>query len=464
MIKLTNVDRELIMMKVNRNMYEDFDAERTMDIIETYWAKAKEHRLFEMFGDSLILKKHITVERSIQEIARSMSDECFHYLHSTLKHVARMFVKKEVITKEDLDFIVDLIASVVLAENRVPRNYVIDSSLTEKPMKFSKGQKVTKALAQIAQALKLDMVAFEEFRIRHSQVLNDKVVKGNLCLSIHPLDYMTMSDNANGWESCMSWDDSGCYRGGTLECMNCNGTIVAYLESNTKEYVVGEDGEGNKKVWNSKKWRQLVTITPELIMTNKGYPFRSDILSNEVLNWVAELAGEEYNGENIDYEDYKQNEVSGFSFIQVATELMYDDTENGSHSFVRLGNLKSDKPTLQLGGTAYCLACGDYLDTEEGLCCYDCQDKGRCYECGDTYNQEHIYSHNGENYCSHCYDHVFRSCECCGNNYFADDVEYLDEEDLEKYEGEHMSGCYCKSCIEGLSIKTDDTMNVKPVE
>ena len=71
------------------------------------------------------------------------------------------------------------------------------------------------------------------------------------------------------------------------------------------------------KYWNSKRYRQLVMITDELIMTNKGYPFNNENLSNEVLNWVAELCGEDFEGENIDYDAYKSYDIEGFNYINV---------------------------------------------------------------------------------------------------------------------------------------------------
>ena len=67
---LTEQDRELIMAKVNYNVDAYLDEEKTMEIIELNWAKAKSKKLFDIFGGELIKKKHALDNRrkSIQSI------------------------------------------------------------------------------------------------------------------------------------------------------------------------------------------------------------------------------------------------------------------------------------------------------------------------------------------------------------------------------------------------------------
>ena len=242
-----------------------------------------------------------------------------------------------------------------------------------------------------------------------------------------------MSDNNNGWESCMSWDNNGCYRVGTLECMNCENTIVAYIESDTKQYRIGY----SDKYWNSKRYRQLVMITDEVIMTNKGYPFNNENLSNEVLNWVAELCGEDFEGENIDYDAYKSYDIEGFNYINVVTDMMYNDTDNESNSFVRLNknhNKENDVKRVQLGGNAMCLKCGSHCDDEEELICYDCSDKFYCDCCNETCHGEQYSTEDGV-VCEYCFENHYATCEECGDSYDREwgRIQYLDEDDLEKY-------------------------------
>lgn len=88
---------------------------------------------------------------------------------------------------------------------------------TSKPLELKSDMKLMRMMAKIVDWFELDKEAFEQFRILHSRVLNDRMINADIVLSIHPLDYLTMSDNACDWESCMNWYQGGDYRLGTVE-------------------------------------------------------------------------------------------------------------------------------------------------------------------------------------------------------------------------------------------------------
>ena len=117
----------------------------------------------------------------------------------------------------------------------------------KRTFKIQKGMKRIRAIQKFIQFFELHELEeeFEQIRLEHSMILNTKEVKGNLCLSIHPLDFLTMSDNDNNWQSCMSWSNTGCYRLGTLEMMDSNNVICCYLET--------EDDDNNKYLFERKQ-------------------------------------------------------------------------------------------------------------------------------------------------------------------------------------------------------------------
>ena len=121
----------------------------------------------------------------------------------------------------------------------------------------------------------------------HSRILNQKYMDGELCLSIHPLDYMTMSDNDNNWDSCMKWNGVGDYRCGTVECMNAPNVLIAYLHN--PDHPMNPFTFKDWK-WNSKKWRELFIVNEEVISEVKGYCFQDESLTNTILMWIKELA------------------------------------------------------------------------------------------------------------------------------------------------------------------------------
>ena len=114
------------------------------------------------------------------------------------------------------------------------------------------GQKIIKTIQKVLNFYGYDMSngLFEEFRNKVSNITTSSNIKSNLVLSIHPIDYMTMSDNNCGWSSCMSWKNNGMYSDGTIEMMNSNMIIVAYLESDNPFIV-------NNHIIPNKSWRTL---------------------------------------------------------------------------------------------------------------------------------------------------------------------------------------------------------------
>lgn len=452
---LTELDKELIIAKIQKNEPVDINKTRCLNTIEEHWARAKGNGLFDLLDGNLILKKKISVSKSVDQLQEEMSSVGRDLKIEFFREV-RAMLQKDSYYPEDAAFIENLISDFHLVGNRVFDNYELKIE-NKKPIKFTKGQKLTKAIKQLCGVFDIDMNLFETFRIQHSQVLNDKTIKGTLCLSIHPLDYLTMSDNAHDWDSCMSWDNEGCYRTGTLECMNCEETLVAYIESDNKKYSLDYGLE-----WNSKKWRQLVMFNEEIIMTNKGYPFQNNELSQIVLNWVAELAGENYEGENIYYEDYISNDIEGFEYIRVeAGDAMYDDTDNGSCSYVRLARNFSPVITVGVGNArAYCLNCGDEIDTDEDMICNECNGYFYCDICEESCPTDiRVDSPDRGTICKHCHSQNYAMCENCEEVFQRDsgnEITYLESDaDLDKYQNWLCEGYYCKSCLDSMPKKEE---------
>ena len=98
---------------------------------------------------------------------------------------------------------------------------------------------------------------------------------------------MTMSDNANGWESCMNWTQGpGSYRAGTIEMMNSPLVVVAYIT--TKPYYP----ENTSIEWTSKSWRELIIVHPNAICSVKSYPYYNIAFDKALVNWLVDLVEE----------------------------------------------------------------------------------------------------------------------------------------------------------------------------
>lgn len=299
-------------------------------------------------------------------------------------------------------------------------------SINQDVIQISKGEKVMKVYKKLHKAFGLPMEEFETFRIVHSQILNDRLIKGELCISIHPLDYMTMSDNESGWKSCMKWDDGGCYKAGTTEMLNSPNVVIAYLKS---KQDMSFDGTHS---WNNKKWRCLFIVEEDFIMSVRPYPFDCD----KLLQRAAEMIAETMNtnlvthfdiscGEFVDQDRYPEFFRTSWRYItSFETGLMYNDLQEfeNSHYLIAdiafpyerpVGNLPS--VNINYSGHNECMLCGKTNSLKEAQvicsdCCCNKLHKDCCEICHNYYPKEQLVFCEGKPYCSHCQETYVRSC------------------------------------------------------
>ncbi|MEG0153236.1 MAG: hypothetical protein RR744_08705 [Cellulosilyticaceae bacterium] len=421
------------------NTYVRYDFNKGIDWLEKDWAEAKSHHLFKLMGGELILEKEIEVVKPQEEISNLLYGAFDILSYEINGHINRKY--KEV-PYEDY-YNIDRAYQVIvrgLGGNALKQEGSLN--IDGKKIVFSKGQKPLKALSTFLKATGIDVAeSFESFRLEHSRILNDSKLRGTLCLSIHPLDYVTLSDNDCGWESCFSIKEEGCYQAATLELLNCPSTIVAYLKSSRDMLLCC----GENSTWNSKRWRQLIVAQDDVaIMSNKGYPYRSDEMSKIALDWIKELAekncGYTYSKELFNYDDYLK--IGGTRELIFTTELCYNDIEADNNAHARYYKGNGFKTTgsdcylneIKMGGRAYCLACGCIIDDAEELACSDCLGRENCSCCGDMENRDDMKElTNGDLVCDYCFHHHIVHCDRCHEDYHTDTMHYHNEEALCQY-------------------------------
>ena len=455
-----------------------------MDKFLCHWNPAKQ-RLFHLLDDKLIYEKQVVFKKPEYEIERSLQDLLFNHplwnnfikfcsdnLYSNFKND-----KEHAIIREVFYDIRDLNKSKYWKNNKIDFSVNIKKAdylfwnLKEQPkhdLQLQPGMQPMKALRKVLEFFgKFDewKVDFEDFRINHSRIFNDAKVKGQLCFSIHPFDFITMSDNASGWDSCMSWKVDGCYHAGTVEMMNSNNVICCYLKSESSDY---EPYKG--VIWNNKKWRQLVYVTPEIICGGYPYPYSHDDLTLEIINTLRELAkknlkwtytyGPEYyydmshvtsNCRMIYNKNWRSFDANKHNIL-FDTKCMYNDflnkAETGKNDFLCVRNKVSKNLIISVSGKCDCLLCGNTIQKtvealeKEGIrehdpsdygpggilnyndrymtgwmVCYECRQKSRCHYCGALKSKSEIIKIKGNNnvseyVCKDCYDRKLFICGC----------------------------------------------------
>ena len=375
--------------------------------------------LYRLLGNKLIVEKEVSFNKPDYVIEQQMSDLMYGD-YRFIETINNYLLEKYHTSFNYYDF---------GTNSYEGRSITLSTNKEKKNVKIEKGVKLIKAIRKVLEYLdKFEEFKnqFEEFRIQHSQILNDKVQKGTLCLSIHPLDFFTMSDNANGWTSCMSWYEKGCYRVGTIEMLNSPYVMVAYLKSNSDEIT------WDNYTWNSKKWRSLIVLDENICVVNKNYPFYSKDLSTECLNLVRELAKENLSRQydkqirTLDFENGCENEwnegyIEGISSdyaIGFETNYMYNDLYSEFDCIVSKEYL--EKPftyTINYSGEITCPYCGDYIDYEDiddksEVLCFSCRKMKKCPRCECLTFEEELAENE---ICNRCNRDIERQhCNFCG--------------------------------------------------
>lgn len=410
---------------------EDADRGRRapLDYILRFWNKNKV-QMSQMIGDQLIVSKDISFQKDHHMICNAIGDELFGYGTAYRQFVdnfnhwcnehERIYDKEgsESWRGWTWDYNIckmrDLLDCNYLADNIYGGDTFTVTAANNEKIVIQHGSKTSKAIGKLCD--KLGIEGYEPFRLRHSQILNEKTFSGKLSLSVHPLDYMTMSDNECDWCSCMNWRDGGEYRRGTVEMMNSGCIIEAYLSSETPMNVEGIE-------WSNKKWRELFIVTPDFIVGIKGYPYWNRDLEWITMTWIKELATKNlgwkyYNTQyTLDKDDTSAIEVVErdgdrirFNFY---SDAMYCDVYSQHSVFVGIGC--PDSVNWNYSGESECMCCGSVaveFDEEGCLTCNGCETRRYCAACGDRIYGDNYYEVDGEVYCEYCYDN-FDTCDLC---------------------------------------------------
>lgn len=485
-----------------------------------YWADCKK-KLFHLLGGKLIYETPIEIEKSYELIKDDMGkliDKNWSFFTGLrdaidIKYIFGKDSTEESKIKDIFNEKFDGGTSVMrnmrqgircmcsvpdLCENQVSEDIFLYNYITDKKMKIQCKTKKIKSIKMIINFFDMgnetyydtmnDKVktfdeGYEEFRLKHSLVLNEKMLRGTLCLSIHPMDFMTMSDNSNGWSSCMSWSKDGCYHAGTVEMMNSNNVICVYLKGNDNYEWTYRDKTYS---WNNKKWRQLFYVTKEIAVSGKSYPYHNKELTFIALEFIRDLAKKNWNHtyqygieryrDMIHINTYnkmvrnfiwrRDNETTKKNII-FHSKGMYNDMFNDNYySYYCIRNKVKKNTIISYSGKCKCLGCKEdvlYRNYDPSDCSYDewdenayndryeytnqvvcpsCYDKFICSSC-DSHSVS-LYKIKDKFFCERCLksSRVF-ICPCCG--------EFVD---IDHIEGEFFDGIYILHKDTGdLSIK-----------
>lgn len=420
------------------NLYSNSNTTcKNIDDVLREWAVSKQ-TLYHTLGDKFIVEFPVEYSRPIPDIA----DDCWRettYPSKFSEFLDNLMSEFESATSYiNTIFVHSIVNTDNMATNTIDLEVPISvrHKLTQKTITIQPGAKYFRTLHHLVKECggKYDNI-FEEFRIRISQITNQRSLKGIMCISIHPMDFITMSDNGYGWDSCMRWiDDAGDYRMGTVEMMNSPNVICAYLKGN-EPFNFGWNKDDEFTTWNNKKWRELFVVTPELITEIKSYPYDNEEFTKAVINTLLTLS-KENNGNEYDTEVYWTHLTPVNSR---GMRLQFGTYENGMYN--DFGCYRNNKGHLMHYNSQIMeniTNCNSYYITYSGA--KTCMICGACIDDYNADSREVV-----------CEDHGYYTrvtCCCCGCQLDSDEIFYSDYTQEE----------YCESCYYDNFI-TDNILN-----
>lgn len=438
------------------------------------WDNKKSEYLYKLLGEKFIVSKNINFSMDIEEIEQSIENNllCLRSMHCSFSEDIDKQIEDNKIIKffdlweektKDLEYFPDYVdADYLFSETDLATNIYHGTDLTielpnGKTIKVTEGCKCSKIIGKIANYFGIE--EYEAFRIRHSQILNQKKLTGNLCLSIHPLDYMTMSHNDCDWNTCMDWTDEcgGEYRRGTINMMNSPCVIVAYLTSDTTfQPCYTYDLE-----WSNKKWRQLFIVTEDVISEVKAYPYKNEYLSTEVLKFIRELAETNlhwlYKDNIFKLPIWSEVESEGLDhriYIDFSTQsgAMYNDFSSSCDDTYQmyLSSNVDNEVRVDYCGAEMCLRCGELdgeFESEHSLTCQDCDPYRMCARCDERVPMDSLVEIDGFMICKECLEYDCYVCPCCDETHLTEYVLRLYDSLTSKY-FKFYNATICEECWE----------------
>lgn len=302
------------------------------------------------------------------------------------------------LVSSDLEEYLDNIEVEEFFNNRLTRDYATDSGI-----KINAETKFVKSLKYFID----DKEALNDIQSLASNYIQENKVEGYLCLSIHPLDYLSSSETNFKWRSCHALD--GEYRAGNLSYMADSSTIVCYLKSE-EDTVLPRFPESVK--WNNKKWRCLLHFNKDLtaVFAGRQYPFYSVNALDKIRNilicelkhsFLPENFSHWYN-EYLDPQIFKyancyENEIGScvlngkyfvcnhriydlWSIIKDGkdslhyNDLLYSTVYKNPYFMFKKYQTDRDMKKFYIGEAVSCIKCGNHLieKHQDSMLCEDC--------------------------------------------------------------------------------------------
>lgn len=322
------------------------------------------------------------------------------------------------------------------------------------------GEKTSRVINKICRYLGYDKHPdYNREYAKFADALSPLTITRHSILSLNPLDYLTMSFG-NSWASCHTIDKQN-RRGmpDSYEGQYSSGTMSYMLDpSSMVLYTVDASYEGNE-YWDQPKInRQMFHWGEDKLVQGRLYPQGNDCngdayqpyreLVQGVMSTIfdfpnlwtttkgTEAASRYIESRGTHYEDYYHFSNCRLCRPKDSTNENYF-TVGADPICIECGEKHSCSENINCCSNGHCCAdCGRYIEYEEDeyyvdgeVYCERCV--SWCDRCDSYHRSESTYISDREGYvCESCLEYYYRYCECCDRWVDADEVRFIEEEDV----------------------------------
>lgn len=345
-----------------------------------------------------------------------------------------------------------------------------DGFFENKVIKDSEGIKAGTKLIKSFKYFIENPVELRTIQDEASVIIQEDKIEGRLCLSIHPLDFLSTSENTLNWRSCHALD--GDYKAGNLSYMMDEVTFIAYVKTD-KDTKLPNFPSSIK--WNNKKSRVLMFMSndKQMLFAGRPYPAMNMDMLNTIRTVLLDLMGQgnwyysrwnntylnRYPVEPFPILDTPYVLLSNMRLIAMdilikdMSQLHFNDLLYSSYyiPYYCQGSYSNDVSTrLCIGGSVPCLYCEEEELTEHHrMSCDTCEEKyGNeenddfcfCDSCGRHLRVENAVWANDDSIpiCQECSREIVKKCDKCKGKFLLSDLLFFWKEKTEK--------CVCKEC------------------
>jgi hypothetical protein len=303
----------------------------------------------------------------------------------------------EAISAEQQDDFKAALTAAVSEYSRTPSEDNLEVIRIRGGIKCAAGQKSSRIIGKLCRQFRVDRhTRYNSVFAQLADALNPMQMQKTAILSVHPCDFLEMSNKDNTWHSCHGLD-GGSYQAGCLSYMTDGVSMIFYTVD-----------EGVKCDFHKvpRRNRQMFFYSDGMLLQSRLYPNDSgNELMEQYRSLVQKVIARCLGVPDLWTLKIKRDEVNE-CYETVEGSRQYPDYGYQGN----LSVLKGAAPTgkIQIGHPSLCVCCGESYNSGYLKC--RCEEVVVCQDCGETVPRHNAKYMEGAFHCNACL-HI---CVACG--------------------------------------------------